>query len=313
MISTIQTININTPSNIKFDLDKYTLFTGNSLYNKSYILDCLWFAITQTWPQDINKKIFTGAPLLPIIKKEKASITISEDGIIKKNIFNKNTQNWKTTKTNNGLCFYILKDGSIACYDSIRNNMRQMPKAFVFSELEILNGIYNNGIPIVNGLIRDWGDWQKSNNNEFISLKEVLNNLFPEDIKIIPSNLTRININDVRDIPTLQLPNDQIVSLLSVSNRVKRMTYLVYILVWAWLEHLEVASLINEKPEYKVTFLIDEIESHFISEHQETIISNLTTTIKKLIKNAEVQIICTTQSSEIIQSTNKEVIHHTLN
>ena len=224
-------------------------------------------------------------------------------------------QNWKISQgrpTNSGLVFYTLADGSFAVWDPARNFWKakaddednERPSAYVFSPKEVWDGLqHNDGTWICNGLIRDWASWQKEKGRAFEYLQAVLKVLSPSSgEQLVPGALTRISLNDARDMPTLTMPYGQDVAVVHASSGMQRIICLAYFLVWCWEEHLKAKELLGEEPETKTIFLIDEVESHLHPKWQRTVIPALMNVMDQLMSSSEVQLIAVTHSPLIMAS-----------
>ncbi|MCI0399264.1 MAG: hypothetical protein L0332_00455 [Chloroflexi bacterium] len=81
---------------------------------------------------------------------------------------------------------------------------------FHFTSQTLLNGLAQNGKMLCNGLIDDWVRWQyqpdQDNASPFPALLRVLDQLSHPSEPIKPGKPTRLFIDDVRDIPTIDLP-----------------------------------------------------------------------------------------------------------
>ena len=129
---------------------------------------------------------------------------------------------------------------------------------------------------LCNGLIADWAGWQKERGTAFQSLRAVLQALSPSpDEQIEPGELTRISLDDPRDIPTLLMPYGQSVPVMHASAGMRRIIALAYLLVWSWEEHLQASRLLDQQPSSQVLFLIDEIEAHLHPKWQRRIVAAL--------------------------------------
>jgi hypothetical protein len=130
--------------------------------------------------------------------------------------------------TNPGLVLYAMTDGSFAVWDPHRNYWKSQEDfdsqirrlAYVFTPNEVWDGLNSpDGTCICNGLIRDWAGWQKENGASFSYLKKVLEVLSPSPEELLrPGDLTRISLDDVRDIPTIRMPYGQDVPVLYASS-----------------------------------------------------------------------------------------------
>jgi hypothetical protein len=149
----------------------------------------------------------------------------------------------------------------------------------------------------------DWAGWQKEKSKAFRSLQEVLKAMSPSSKEIMSvGSLTRISLDDARDIPTIRMPYGQDVAVLHASAGMRRILALAYLLVWTWEEHCKAASLLGEKPTDQVVFLIDEVESHLHPQWQRQIIPALLAVAQTLIKKADVQVITATHSPLVMAS-----------
>src|SRR5690606_9866020 len=97
---------------------------------------------------------------------------------------------------------------------------------------------------LCNGLIRDWASWQKERGKPYQNLCAVLEVLSSSGTEVLtPGELTRISLDDVRDIPTLRMPYDKDVPVVHASSGMRRIIALAYFLVWAWEEHNKAARM----------------------------------------------------------------------
>ena len=204
-----------------------------------------------------------------------------------------------------------MADGSFAVWDPARNYWKSKgedgsarPAAYVFSPTEVWDGLQReDGTWLCNGLIRDWASWQKEKGTAFSYLESVLEALSsPDEEKLIPGELTRISLDDVRDMPTLKMPYGQEVAVVHASSGMRRIISLAYFLVWCWEEHLRAKKLLGELPSNKTIFLIDEVEAHLHPKWQRAIIPALMNIMDRLMPHAEVQLILATHSPLVMSS-----------
>ncbi|WP_291982962.1 ATP-binding protein [Candidatus Accumulibacter sp. ACC005] len=318
MLKHLQLTNIG-PADTKLDFaDRLNLITGDNGLGKSFLLDIAWWAMTRKWPGELNSRLTSGRVALPTDKKKKAEIDFSFTGVVKTkkhvSTFEPRLQNWSIPPgrpANPGLVFYAMADGSFAVWDPARNYWRtkaeealDRPPAYVFSPKEVWDGLQrDDGTWLCNGLIRDWAGWQKEKGRAFESLAAVLAALSPSTAEILlPGALTRISLNDVRDMPTLKMPYGQEVAVVHASSGMRRVISLAYFLVWCWEEHLKAKELMGEEPESKTTFLIDEVESHLHPRWQRTVIPTLLQVMSQLTASAQVQLIAVTHSPLVMAS-----------
>lgn len=297
---------------------RLNLLTGDNGLGKSFLLDILWWAMTRTWPAEVNPRLTAGKTALPTDKKQPATIkarfSAASKPIESESTFKPREQEWPIKAgrpANPGLIFYAMADGSFAVWDPARNYWKSKreegkarPPAYVFSPEEVWNGLENSdGAWLCNGLIRDWAGWQKEKGQAFSSLEAVLAVLSPSgEEKLVPGKLTRISLDDARDMPTLRMPYGQEVPVLHASSGMRRIISLAYFLVWCWEEHLKARELTGEEPESRAVFLIDEAEAHLHPKWQRTVIPALMQVMETLRPDREMQLIVATHSPLIMAS-----------
>ncbi len=210
--------------------DRLNLITGDNGLGKSFLLDIAWWALTRKWPAEVNPSLSSGFMARPLAKDD-ASIGFNFSGKSRDEEyttqFDRGLQAWTGRQgrpANPGLVLYAQVDGSFSVWDPARNywrardgeDARERRPAYVFSPREVWDGLRDSdGKPVCNGLISDWAGWQKENGEAFKYLSAVLEALSPSpEEKIEPGPLTRISLDDARDIPTLRMPYQQDVPIL---------------------------------------------------------------------------------------------------
>lgn len=319
MIKHLKLSNVGPAPEMELDLaDRLNLFTGDNGLGKSFLLDIAWWAMTRSWPNDVNPKLTAGRVGLPTDKKKPAEIAFSYQGAstlkVETSTFEARTQRWSVSRgrpANPGLVLYAMADGSFALWDPARNywksrteEVAERPAAYVLSPKEVWDGLQReDGTWLCNGLIRDWAGWQKEKGEAFRRLEAVLAVLSPSGEEPLRSGgLTRIRLDDARDMPTLRMPYGQEVAVVHASAGMRRMISLAYVLVWGWEEHLKAKDLLGEEPEQKVTFLVDEVESHLHPKWQRSVIPALLKVMETLSGAIDVQLVLATHSPLIMAS-----------
>lgn len=319
MIKHLRLSNVGPAATMELEFGRrLNLLTGDNGLGKSFLLDIAWWAMTRRWPAEVNCKLTAGKVALPTDKKMGAEIAFSFSAASKTmddaSSFDPRMQGWAVRPgrpANPGLVFYALADGSFAVWDPARNYWRQgndegreRPPAYVFSPNEVWDGLQReDGVWLCNGLIRDWAGWQKENGRAFESLTAVLDVLSPSaDERIVPGALTRISLDDVRDMPTLKMPYGQEVPVVHASSGMRRIISLAYFLVWCWEEHVKAKALLGEEPDSKTVFLVDEVESHLHPKWQRTVIPALMRVMNTLLSTSDVQLLAVTHSPLIMAS-----------
>jgi len=301
--------------------DRLNIFTGDNGLGKSFLLDIAWWALTSRWPVEVNSDLSFGFPATPA-EKGPASIefriqTKSREYEFKR-IFDRDTQTWKPSPDFGyfspgfmDLVLYAQTDGSFSVWDPARNGWKHPDSdgslggipAYVFNAREVWEGLRDSsGRLLCNGLISDWAGWQKEKGEAFEILCNVLCALSPEGELIEPGALTRISIEDPRDIPTIKMTYGVDVPLPKASAGMRRIVSMAYMLVWAWQEHYHASALRNRETVDRVTFLIDEIEAHLHPKWQRLIVRSLLEVNNRISKWPNVQLIVSTHSPMVMAS-----------
>lgn len=321
MIKTLELNHIGPTAKMDLDFGKrLNLITGDNGLGKSFLLDIIWWALTRKWPSDLNPGLICGKMARPQEGAE-AKISFSFTGKSKDEYytssFQRLEQSWTGRSgrpTNPGLVLYAMSDGGFALWDPARNYWRTQGEidvqdrlpGYVFSPRQVWDGLPNPNEPsasLCNGLLEDWASWQRENGSSFAALRSILKSLTPSnDEALEPGGLTRIGIDNVKDIPTLRMPYGQDVPVVHASSGIRRMIALAYFLVWSWKEHNQAVKQLGEQPTDQVVFLIDEIESHLHPTWQRQIVPALLGVMDKLVDNAQVQMLAVTHSPLIMTS-----------
>ena len=54
--------------------ERMTLLTGNNGLGMSFLLDAAWWALTRTWPREVNGRLTSGYRALPrVVKQQEAA------------------------------------------------------------------------------------------------------------------------------------------------------------------------------------------------------------------------------------------------
>ncbi len=291
---------------------RLNLITGDNGLGKSFLLDIGWWALTRTW---------AGYPAQPRAgTKSEPSISFAFSGKSKrqeyKSVFKRREQVW-TGKVgrpaNPGLVLYAQVDGGFAVWDPARNywktagglDHQDRPPAYIFSASQVWDGLANDEMTLCNGLIRDWASWQKEKGRPFQLLKAALRVMSPSGKEPLePGELTRISLDDVRDMPTLKTGYGEETPIVHASAGMRRITALVYLLVWAWEEHKRASRLRGDQPTSQLTFLIDELDTHLHPRWQRLVLRSLLEVVGELMTGgrAEVQLIAATHSPLVLAS-----------
>lgn len=280
---------------------RLNLITGDNGLGKSFLLDVAWWALTRTWAR------FPIVPESPKQARIGYSYTKKTKGLHSyESRFDPTVARWAVKAARPpipGLILYAQVDGGFSVWDPARNYWRDeghdRPRAFLFSPDEVWNGN-----ALCEGLIRDWGSWQREGAEAFDTLKQVLELLSPPAEPLVPGDLRKLTVDDPRRYPTLRMPYGEDVPVIHASAGMRRIIALTYLLVWTWQEHVEAAKLREEEPAREIVFLIDEIEAHLHPKWQRRIVPALLKVMEVLTRKhgSHVQLIAATHSPLVLAS-----------
>jgi hypothetical protein len=311
--------------------ERLNLITGDNGLGKSFLLDLCFWSLTGTWPggrMAIPDRRHKG----PTISYEIQSKTKPAARDAK---YDFRTQSWSRQRGRPpmpGLVIYAAVDGSFAVWDPARNYWREpkasknedeWPRAFQFPpksssdypqpgaepatiRRDVANGLEEAGRVLCNGLIADWGEWfyRRSTEaavNPFRYLEAVVEILSHPLEPIQCDEPQKVFLDDSRKFPTLQMPYG-VVPYPQWSAGMKRVISFAYLIVWAWIEHLQAAILRKEHSTNRIVLIVDEIEAHLHPKWQRTILPAILQVVKKLQANLSVQVFAATHSPLVLAS-----------
>jgi hypothetical protein len=303
---------------------RLNLITGDNGLGKSFLLDVAWWCLTRKWPQDLNTKLTSGYAARPTDVRKRATIKFGVESktrtVSYESTYVPRDQSWlgKAGRPwNPGLVIYAHADGGFSVWDPARNywkrkgnvDVQERLPGYVFSPKEVWDGlkveIDGRQTQVCNGLLIDWASWIREGGELASSMEAVLQELSPSRDpldQLRPGPLTRITIDDSRDIPSLQTPYSKTVPILHASSGVRRIVALAYMMLWSWHEHRIAAAQLGEDSTSQVVFLIDEIESHLHPRWQRSILGSLLKLVSILHDKARAQIVSATHSALILAS-----------
>lgn len=300
---------------------RLNLLTGDNGLGKSFLLDVAWWALTRTWPHEINANLTSGYRAAPRDVKKPATISFRIQSKTKPieytSKYSPRDERWlgkSGRPANPGLVIYAHADGGFSVWDPARNYWKTRGKedvqttvpAYVFSPHEVWNGrtIEFSGKPtlICRGLIEDWAIWIRENGRTARLMALILKRLAYGQESIDVGPLRRISVNDARDIPSIKTLYADAVPIVHASAGVRRIMGLAYMLVWTWEEHTRNAELQGSDWASQVTMLIDEIESHLHPRWQRSILDAVLRLAQVLHQDAHVQLVAATHSPLILAS-----------
>jgi hypothetical protein len=298
--------------------ERLNLFTGDNGLGKTFLLDIAWWALTGTW---------TSAPALPQPASDReprisAQSSSVPGGPVRIQVsgleydFDRRSQRWHPEgPTEWGLVVYARVDGGFSVWDPARSRRHRGTSqtvensaavAYHFQGTDLWDGLGAGGKVVCNGLIRDWVSWQNQPDQDasspFALLSQVLLTLSPDPSELIrPGKPTRVSLDDVRDIPTVELPYGNVPVTL-VSAGMRRVLGLAYLLVWVWYEHLQASRLVGEPPTQDLVLLMDEVEAHLHPRWQRTLLPAALRVATGLQGEMKTQVLATTHSPLVLAS-----------
>lgn len=297
----------------EFELDlasRLNVITGDNALGKTFLLECAWWALTNTWASKY--------PVYPRRTAEEPTIAFQIGKDYRANTTQTVTYNWRSLSWSEpqkrnvqpGLSIFAQVDGSFSVWDSTKldNRTGNLDAFLRIMSNEVWEGVRetrnNKEIVRCRGLIEDWVTWQTSNPALFKDFCTALEALSPHpQYPLIPGEPTRIPDEelDVRQVPTLQFPYGSVPVILC-SAGIKRIVALAYVLVWAWNEHVIHSELIREQPQRSIVLLIDEMEAHLHPFWQRAIVPAVIKVVEALSKDVSTQIILATHSPLVLAS-----------
>jgi hypothetical protein len=310
--------------------ERLNIITGNNSLGKTFLLECLWWALTGDWLD------YAAVPREDVAKREPRinfSLTSSSGRSQSSSAtFNWDRQAWAIKSPVSrlpGLVIYARFDGSFAIWDPARSQLteqqtRTKASGRIFlSRTQVWNGTPDQGDKngerwICNGLLRDWISWQTGGERykqHFAAFTSSLTELSPsESEQLAPGEPKRLLL-DSRLIPTLRMPYGE-VPILHASAAVQRIVALAYALVWAWQEHLVSSSIIRREPQRHLVLIVDEVEAHLHPLWQRLIVPAIMKVASALSSSVKPQIHVATHSPLVLASVetvfdqNQDDLHH---
>ncbi len=323
MLESLHLENVGPARDVKMELaPRLNVITGDNGLGKTLLLDCMWYALTRTWPLT-----WGGKGVIP--ERERALIEWSERrgadtiGAVSEYDFGesvwKRTENEPSTSTARkqsreeaGLVVYLRVDGGISVHDPLRvGEDFRLPHAqrgwgrsssFQFRDAEIWDGLELRGEKanrVCEGLVRDVVRWAvEPGSSEFDRLAELVERLAGTEDFRLTRKVGRVYIDDARDFPFVAGPAGEL-PVAHAPAGLRRILGLAYLVVWAWREHGVAAALKRREPSTSLLLLVDEVESHLHPKWQRTILPSL---LHALGTHAQLQIVATTHSPMVLAS-----------
>lgn len=190
---------------------------------------------------------------------------------------------------------YAGPDGAFSIEDDNRDEVDEAPLNFTAGE------VWDGKPGRMEGLVRDWVNWQLSTDRSFAIFERVLSHLSPSDLGTIrPAGPTRVP-GDPRKIPVIAHPYGD-TPVLHASAGVRRIMALTYVVVWAWQEHLLGSEQRGAHPARRLVLLVDDLEAHLHPFWQRTILPAILDIASLLDEHLDMQVVVSTHSPFVLAS-----------
>ncbi|MCL2824558.1 MAG: AAA family ATPase [Polyangiaceae bacterium] len=316
---------------------RLNLITGDNGLGKTLLLDCVFFALTRSWPTT-----FDGIGVVP--KSGDATIAWTmRDGAAAVSLdshYRLGTASWLTpeaaaktdfkpedTPEAQTIVMYQRVDGGVSIMDPLRSfgpfegltasaitsdwfpvvlrSAFDQRRVIHFTESDIWNGLTlpHRKAPVCRGLITDVAEWAyNTRSSSFDYLAEVTKTLIGSEEKYqLVRNVDRVFLDDSRDYPILDGPGGEFSSAHAPAG-LRRLLALAYLIVWAIKENSTHAALVNKPPANRFVLMVDEVESHLHPKWQRTILPSL---LSSAGQDYDIQAIVTTHSPLVLASVEK--------
>lgn len=322
MLESVHLSNVGPAPSMQMKLaPRLNLITGDNGLGKSFLLDVAWWALTRKWPHDLNAALTSGYPARPTDPRKPATIefqlTSKVTSVVYQSHYVPRDEAWQGKPGrpwNPGLVIYAHADGGFSIWDPARNywkrrgnvDVQERLPGYVLAPKDVWDGLTVDidGRPtlVCKGLLADWASWILQRGESAERMQEIVNRLAAEGESMRVGPLTRLSVNDARDVPSIIMPYGSPVPILCASSGIRRVVGLAYMLMWSWNEHVRAAELLGEERTRQVVMLFDEIESHLHPRWQRTILRSLLHVADSLHESARVQLVTATHSPLILAS-----------
>ena len=295
-LAAIEMSKVGPSESLRIDLgNRLTVIAGDNGLGKSFLLDVAWWAATRRW---------AGRPAMPFGREATHAARISyelrSDAGVRTccSRFEPRLQTWVHLEEYPqvpALYVYAGVDGAFSIEDDHRDATDEAPLNLTARE------IWDGKPGRMEGLVRDWVNWQLSGKRWFSLFERVLSHLSPSDLGTLrPASPTRMP-GDPRMIPAIRHPYGK-TPVLYASAGVRRIMALTYVVVWAWQEHLLGSELRDLVPVRRLVLLVDEIDAHLHPFWQRTLLPAILDIGELLDERLTMQIVVSTHSPFVLAS-----------
>ena len=311
--------------------DRLNIITGNNSLGKTFLLECLWWALTGNWLDNAALPRREAPKALPRIK---FSLSTPAGRVHDSSAsYNWDRQGWVVSPSGRkglpGLVIYSRFDGSFAIWDPARSQLAELDASsgasgqIFLSRKQIWDGSLDKTAGtrerwVCNGILRDWLSWQTGGERyqqHYSAFLASLTELSPsQDEQLGPGEPYREALES-RAIPTLRMPYGD-VPVVYASAAVQRIVALAYALVWAWQEHLISSSITRREPQRSLVLIVDEVEAHLHPIWQRLIVPAIVQVTSRLSTAIKPQLHIATHSPLVLASIetlfddNRDKLHH---
>ena len=296
VLTAIEMSKVGPSESLKLDLGKrLTVIAGDNGLGKSFLLDVTWWVVTGRW---------AGRPAMPFGREAphaaRISYELSTDAGVQECLtrFEPRLQTWVRQREYPqvpALHVYARTDGAFSIEDYNRDETDQAPLNLKARE------IWDGRPGRMEGLVRDWVNWQLSGRKWFSMIEQVLLHLSPSDLGTLrPARPTRVP-GDPRMIPVISHPYGE-TPVFYASAGVRRLIALTYVVVWAWQEHLLRSEQRGLVPARHLVLLVDELDAHLHPFWQRTVLPAILDIGELLDEDLKMQVIVSTHSPFVLAS-----------
>ena len=263
---------------------RLNLITGDNGVGKTFLLDAVWWALTNSW---------VDFPILPRPNSafvDAPKITFQLAGTILTHKARSATydvkQGWKLSGKHDvaqSLVLYCRSDGAFALWDPARYDVGELPGKIRLERDEVWFG----KAQLIEGLLRDLVSWSHLPDSSVFDLfLRTLARLSPPEMPTLTLGAA-VRISGYSQlIPTIKHPYGE-VPLIFESAGIKRMVAMAYLIVWAWTEHKTLAQDLDRNIASRLVLLVDELEAHLHPKWQRTVLPALLLVLSDLSSNLD--------------------------
>jgi AAA ATPase domain/AAA domain len=275
---------------------RLNVITGDNGLGKTFLLDVVWWALTQVWAEHMI------VPLEPVATSPliKFSVANTPDQGPVTAEFKQKSQRWEVPRLSaiSGLAVYVRVDGSFAVWDPANPTLSGKGEFKSFTR----EGVWK-GDKEIEGLLRDWVRWQTraAEFPAFLTFQKVLQRTMPPDLGELAIGKPVRLPEWPMEIPTLVHPYGT-VPIVFESAGIRRIMTLAYLIVWAWEEHKIQAKLAGRKEERQMVILLDEAEAHLHPRWQRVLLPALLGIAQDLHEELSIQYFIASHSPLVLAS-----------